>query len=144
MNASSVFDQMRDLRVKVDKNAPVYPVVSCNPAPAFMLESAAPQLCFANAGVQVLGAEGRYHYVLGSAASSGIPIPFDHAWIYDTEKDCYYDPTWESALDDHKGAYEVHLVLSREQLADYLESSGGLPPASLWEYEAKLRLEGVE
>lgn len=59
------------------------------PLPAH-LHRGPPKLCYQNATLD------RPHllYVEGYAVQPDLPIPFEHAWVYDPVDDKFYDPTW--------------------------------------------------
>lgn len=51
--------------------------------------------CFKNTGYVSMLSQGRFIYFEGYAMSPACPYAVAHAWLYDPEQGCIYDPTWE-------------------------------------------------
>jgi len=56
--------------------------------------------CFKNATEAVLDNPDRFVYIEGYAV---FIIPVHHAWVYDRQTRCCYDPTWEGGGSDYFG-----------------------------------------
>ena len=67
------------------------------------LEKGEFKVCYRNAGRLVMNRPDRYVYVEGLAVLSVVPLPVEHAWVYDLELERAVEVTWAEVGPEYLG-----------------------------------------
>ncbi|EOV8094089.1 TPA: hypothetical protein NGR52_004244 [Vibrio parahaemolyticus] len=73
--------------------------------------------CYFNSAMAVAQSHGEFEYALGIARDKH-GIFYCHAFVYDTENECYYDPTWGV---DKSNSYWVFKVWNYLELQAHIQ-----------------------
>lgn len=126
----NIFDKMHKMAVDAGAtNAKKHKVVQCVVfVGERVLNNVRQNMCYNNAAQLVMEDVDRYVYCVGQATQESLPIPLDHAWVFDTKENKYYDTTWQ-VYGDINGHYQIQETLTGDELIEFIsDNEPCIPP----------------